>query len=102
MRPELEAQIKELMYKVGHETGLEDGLEQGFEKGRQEGRQEGRIEGLQRAALQLARECGLTAEEAEQPIVALTDPSRLTNLIVALGRARDADGARMAMTTFAV
>jgi hypothetical protein len=97
MRPELEAEIKELMYKVGHETGVWLGREQGLEQGRQEGRQQGHIEGLQRAALQLARERGLTAEDAEQQIVALTDPGRLTNLIVALGRARDADGARAAL-----
>ncbi|HRC54922.1 MAG TPA: hypothetical protein PKU97_03315, partial [Kofleriaceae bacterium] len=62
-------------------------------------RQEGRQEGRQGAAIDLARaKLGdLTAQE-EAAVTRVTEPERLTALILALGLARDAQEARAALS----
>jgi hypothetical protein len=93
MRPELEAQMKELTYKVGHNNGVLQGIEQGLEQGLEQGR----VEGLQRAAIEIARSRGVAGPELEQGILAVFDADQLTRLVVALGSAASPDDARAAL-----
>ena len=68
-------------------------------QGRDEGREEGREEGLRAAAIQLARaKLGTLSADEEARLAAMTDADgALTGLIIALGRAANADEARVAL-----
>lgn len=71
---------------------------QGLEEGRQAGREEGREEGLRAAIIALARtKLKTVSPEDLARIAALTDIRVLTDLVSALGQARTAFGARIAL-----
>ena len=83
-------------------------------QGREEGREEGRVEGLKRglaaglqegqraAALALARlKVGTLSEAQAAGIDALEDSAALTQLLLELGMARDAEEARLALARLA-
>jgi len=82
----------------GREEGREKGREEGREKGREEGREKGREEGLRVAALALARAklAGSAAADLTA-IEGISDQGALTELITALGQARDEREARAAL-----
>jgi hypothetical protein len=98
LRYEYKSDFARKYYGQGLEEGRRDGREEGRQEGRQEGREEGRQEALRGAVVALARtKVRRLSNEHVAAIDAVSDPSVLTALLTALGKARSASEARAAL-----